>query len=206
MMLDKKRNISVIHETCNRIPKNSVGVELGVWKGEASELFLPLTTKLYLVDAWSIKAFKSSDEFGNYKGYLKRYSQMVGSNNPKDFQKFYDNIYESVKTKFEFTHAEIFRGTTHKFFESFTDKVDWVYVDASHSYRGCLSDLQNSLTILNPGGKIFGDDFHNKKGVSKAVREFVKVNNFDLDVFAGSQYEIQPKIPQIINKISIRQK
>ena len=192
MMLDKVRSMSV-KETCKRIPKKSIGVELGVWKGESSNLFLPLTSKLYLVDAWSVEPFKESEEFGGYQAYLKRYTDMVGSNNPQDFQKYYDDICESVIKKFKDTHVEIIRGTTDEFFETFDKKVDWVYVDASHSYDGCLSDLRNCLNILNDHGIIFGDDYRNKKGVTDAVNAFVKENNFHLEVFAKDQYEIKVK-------------
>ena len=79
-----------------RIPKDSIGAELGVWKGDSSKLFLKRAKLLYLVDSWSIAPYSESDEHGNYEAYIQRYKKIVGSQDPKDFQKYYDKIYEGV--------------------------------------------------------------------------------------------------------------
>ena len=39
--------------TCARIPTGSVGVEIGVWKGDSSARFLTRASHLHLVDSWS---------------------------------------------------------------------------------------------------------------------------------------------------------
>ena len=44
-------------ETWKRIPFNSVGVEIGVWKGDSSEKFLRKASHLHLVDQWSPIAY-----------------------------------------------------------------------------------------------------------------------------------------------------
>ena len=181
-------------ETWKRIPAGSVGVELGVWKGDSSEKFLQRAGHMHLVDPWSAVAYEDSDEFGDYDGYLNRYSQLVGSNKPEDFQKFYDNLAESVKNKFKGKPVTIHRMTTDMFFESFEGQVDWVYVDALHSFDGCLSDLRNSLKIVKSGGTIFGDDYYkNKPGVIKAVDAFIAETGLTLNIFSKTQYEI--KVP-----------
>ena len=179
-------------ETWKRIPENSIGVELGVWKGESSEKFLRKAKHLYLVDPWSVVAYEDSDEFGNYQGYLDRYSKLVGSNNPKDFQTFYDKIAQQVKTKFSNSPVTICRCTTDDFFTNFTKQVDWVYVDALHSFDGCLNDLRKSRNIIKPGGSIFGDDYGGSKiGVTKAVDQFISETNLLLDNFYTDQFEIK---------------
>jgi len=180
-------------ETCKRIPKGTVGVELGVWKGESSEKFLKRASHLHLVDPWAVTAYEDSDEFGDYNGYLKRYSKLVGSRNPKDFQKYYDNIYKEVKRKFTDKPVTIHRCTTDEFFATFTDQVDWIYVDALHSFDGCLSDLINSTKLVKIGGSIFGDDYSDKKpGVKQAVNKFIETHHFlSFNNFYEDQYEIK---------------
>lgn len=178
-------------ETWKRIPKGSIGVELGVWKGESSEKFLRRASHIYLVDSWSVIPYETSEEFGDYQGYLKRYSVLVKSNNPEDFQKYYNNIYKSVVKKFTNKPVTIYRCTTNEFFAQFQGKVDWVYVDALHNFHGCLSDLKKSLTIINPGGSIFGDDYENKPGVTAAVNTFIKGTGLTLDNFYLDQFEIK---------------
>lgn len=177
-------------ETWKLIPPNSIGVELGVWEGLSSEKFLRRAQHLHLVDPWSITPYKDSDEFGDYAGYLSRYSKLVKSTNPSDFQKYYDNIAETVQVKFKNSPVTIHRCSTDEFFDSFTELVDWIYVDALHSYDGCLSDLRKSLRIVKPGGFIFGDDYgnRNKPGVTQAVDTFRKETSLPFTNFHATQY------------------
>jgi len=178
--------------TAKKIPKGSVGIEIGVWKGFTSEKFVEKTKHLHLVDSWSVIPYEKSDEHGNYENYISRYSKMVGSTDPVDFQKFYDDIYESVCNKFKDKAVTIHRMTSTEFFRTFDHEVDWVYVDGDHSYSGCLDDLENAKKIIKKGGAIFGDDFNKveKPGVKKAVNEFVQKYNLPLEIFAGDQYQI----------------
>jgi len=164
------------NETWKRIPPFSVGAELGVWKGDSSGKLSTNASYIYLVDSWSVEPYTESHLEDNYEKYLEKYSKIVGSKDPKDFQKYYDNIYESVVERYKDNPKIIIkRMTTNKFFDTVTEKLDWVYVDADHSYEGCLNDLERSLEILKPGGIIFGDDYGPAKpGVQKAVDEFRK--------------------------------
>lgn len=177
----------------DRILINSVGVELGVWKGGSSEKFLKRTSHLHLVDAWAPIAYQESKEHGTFEDYLARYRIMVGSDDPKDFEKFYDNVYKEVVEKFKNKPVTIHRMSTKEFFKKFNEKVDWVYVDAAHDHEGCYNDLISSLKIVKFGGYIYGDDYLNKPGVKSAVNQFIKETDLKFDNFFGSQYEIQVK-------------
>lgn len=188
MMLGTNRGTD---ETCKRIPTNSVGVELGVWKGESSLKFLTRAGHLHLVDTWSVIPYEDSDEFGDYDGYLTRYEKLVGSRDPKEFQRYYNEVFAFIATRLDGKPVTFHRCTTNEFFATFTGQVDWVYVDALHSFEGCLSDLRNSLKIVKPGGFIFGDDYGNKPGVVKAVDQFIIETGFQLEVFSGNQFQIQ---------------
>lgn len=178
--------------TAKKILKNSIGVEIGVWKGFTSEHFIKKTKHLHLVDSWSVIAYKDSDEHGTYENYLARYADMVGSTDPEDFQKYYDNIYENVCKKFEGKNVTIHRMPSSEFFKTFDQTVDWIYIDGDHSYAGCFQDLENSKNIIKKGGSIFGDDYNKseKPGVKKAVDEFVNKYNLPLNIYAGDQYQI----------------
>lgn len=179
-------------ETWKRIPENSVGVEIGVWKGASSEKFLRRAKHLHLVDPWAAVAYEDSDEFGDYQGYLDRYSKLVGSNKPEDFQKYYDGIAQDVKKKFANSPVTIHRMTSDEFFKSFTEIVDWVYVDALHSFDGCLQDLRNAKKIIRPGGILFGDDYGDlKPGVKRAVNCFIIETGLILDNFHENQFMVK---------------
>ena len=179
-------------ETWKLIPEGSTGVELGVWKGDSSEKFLRRAKHVHLVDAWAPEAYENSTEFGDYDSYLERYSALTGSNKPEDFKKYYDRIYEGVVNRFTDKPVTIHRTTTKDFFDAWdyqNDLVDWVYVDASHEFEGCLRDLVASMLIVKPGGFIFGDDFGDAKpGVRDAVDYFLRASMFEFNNFYEDQY------------------
>lgn len=188
MMIGKNRNI---HETIKRMPLNSVGVELGVWKGDSSALMAEKTSRLHLVDSWSVEPYKHLE---SYDDYIKRYSGITGGSSPKDFMNYYDQIYEGVVNRFKGNlNIQVWRMDTNKFFTMFEDKVDWFYVDAAHDEDGVYQDLVNTYNYLKKQdyGTIFGDDYGNKKGVVKGVDKFLKEYNLKIDNFYNNQYEIK---------------
>jgi hypothetical protein len=173
-------------ETAKRIPLGSVGVEVGVWRGDTSALFLQRAGHLHLVDPWSVEPYKG----GDYQAYLNRYTKIVGSPDPERFQNYYDDVATSVAKRFDFMDATIHRCTSTAFFAGFNGSVDWVYIDGLHTSHACTNDLIGAMYIVNPGGSIFGDDYGNKEGVTKAVDRFEKRTGFSVDHF-GNQYQIQ---------------
>jgi len=167
-------------DTVERIPRGSVGVEIGVWRGDTSARFLERCGFLHMVDPWAVEPYQDDPD------YLKKYSKLTGSLDPADFQKYYDNIYRDVCGRFKDRPVKIHRCTSDHFFDTFTDKVDWVYIDGLHTFDGCLSDLQNSLKIVKEGGWIFGDDYGNKPEVKRAVDTF----GMGFELFGLNQYGI----------------
>ena len=174
----------------NRIPANSIGCEIGVWKGLSSELFLSKCSHLHLVDSWHYAPYIESLEFGDQKSFIKRYEPLVKSDNLNDFQNYYDKVYRSVVEKFKDKPVTIHRKTSDSFFEKTNIKVDWIYLDASHEYKQVKKDLYNCLKILKENGVLLGDDYLSKPEVKEAVDEFVQEKKFKLDNFFGSQFEI----------------
>ena len=45
-------------ETAKRIPKDSVGVEIGVWRGDTTEKFIKNAKEIVAVDPWSVEGMK----------------------------------------------------------------------------------------------------------------------------------------------------
>ena len=174
MMKDKPNQ----SEVWRLIPQGSVGVEIGVWRGDMSEKLLRNADSLHLVDSWSVESYCESDEFDDFDGYIKRYSGLVGSNDPADFQRYYDSVYESVVDRFNGEPVTIHRCSSDQFFRDFDGLVDWVYVDGAHSYDGCLADLWGAARIADC---IYGDDYRSKPGVAAAVNEFIDKTGLELE-------------------------
>lgn len=175
-------------KTATLIPEGSIGAELGVWKGDSSAKFIKRAKHIHLVDSWTVEAYQGSKEHGGYDAYLKRYSELVGSDNPNDFQKYYDKIYQSVVDRFANHSVTIHRMPTEHWFDTFTEKLDWIYVDASHSYDGCLNDLRKSWNMIKQGGYLLCDDYSEKKlDVKNAITDFAKEKDLTIDNFYMDQ-------------------
>lgn len=174
-------------ETWKRIPQGSIGVEIGVWKGDSSAKFLKRARHLHLVDSWAVEPYSESDEHGGYRAYLKRYAKLVGSSKPADFDAHYESVYQAVKARFKEDPVTIHRCTSAEFFATFSSSVDWVYVDGSHTFDGCLADLRGAHKIAR---LIFGDDYGNKPEVKRAVDAFVAETGLQFEPFGLNQYQI----------------
>ncbi len=141
------------------------GVEIGVYQGDFSKKILEYTklAKLYCVDPWR--------EFD----YLE-YVDMANDN-----QLVQDQRYEVTRKKLELftTRSEIIRDISEAARVRFdNESLDFIYIDANHSYEGCLQDLQMWWPKLKVGGLMAGDDYTNtdngvtKYGVKLAVDQF----------------------------------
>lgn len=178
------------------IKEGSTGAEIGVWKGSTSKKFFKRNPKkLYLVDVWSTNPYEKILDKTKFNNFLERYSELIGSTNKKDFNDYYEEVYQSLKKTYKNKpNVEIIRKTSIEFFKSFNEKLDWIYVDGDHQYEGCLRDLNSALKIVNKGGLILGDDYDwgygGKAGVIKAVNEFVKTHNLKLNQHGRRQFSI----------------
>jgi hypothetical protein len=156
-----------------RFPKDSIGAEIGVWKGGFSQQILNVVKprRLHLIDPW---AYQDGREFSR---------ALYGGVQGED-QKRMDGVYRSVVERFGWfiTHeiVDINRGKSSEILESFPDGYfDWVYVDGDHRYEGVLLDLTLAHQKVKAGGIVAGDDYTNvnawwKDGVPKAVDEVIR--------------------------------
>jgi len=181
---------SVTGDILRRIPDNSIGAEIGVWMGESSKKFLAKTRHLYLIDSWSILPYKwgETEAKTDFSEWLEKYSFLIPSKDPDEYQKVYDQAYRKVCKRFMDDPVTIYRMTSDQWFSFFNKRIDWIYIDGDHEYEGCLRDLKNSSKITDV---IFGDDYGVKRGVTQAVDFFE--NNMDCIVtrFDMYQYEIK---------------
>lgn len=154
------------------LPKEGVGMEIGVHKGAFTQRLLKKTRprQLYLVDPWK---FENASEYKHswYGGW------MGGS------QKRMDQRCEAVQQRFasgiQNGSIKILRNTSTDAFAQLPDAhLDWVYIDGNHLYEYVKSDLEHALRCVRPGGLITGDDYGEggwwKGGVKRAVDEFAR--------------------------------
>lgn len=171
--LDAKTNVTqryMFGNLLNRLGLNGEGAEIGVYKGGFS-LFVVSNTPmrhLYLVDRW-----RHED---NYKDIL---------NNPDDEQ---EAIYKNVVKMFSgMPNVTIIREDSLIAANLFRDGgLDWVHIDADHSYESCKADIETWASKVRIGGIVAGHDYadiENDKvsfGVKRAVDEYVAKHGHDL--------------------------
>ena len=151
------------------VPKGGIGCEIGVFAGEFSQYLLKHTEpkKLLLIDAWELVAetIFCGDKNGNN-----------GVSMPASL------LLNTVRDRFSNdTRVEIIENWSQLAIPMISDKLDWVYIDADHSYEGCLRDLMLIEGKVNTNCLIMGHDYvinmekckHNWEfGVWKAVDVF----------------------------------
>ena len=146
--------------------------ELGVYDGDNFELMIAHDPEVAVaVDSW-IDDYKTS-------GTLNR-------NDVGHTQEYLDSQYAKFKEKFsDKPFVKLFRGYTFDAAKLFSNEYfDLIYIDADHSFEGCLRDIEDWYPKMKPGGFLTGDDFRNavasrtrvKFGVVEAVKLFCKDN------------------------------
>lgn len=142
-------------------------VELGVWKGHsisylANNLRNKPNVKIYAVDIfedWN----KNINVLDEVKHINEIYNTNLKNKNVRDMIIDIKSISWEAASQFE------------------DETVDFVFIDADHSYESVLKDIQNWLPKIRKGGIISGHDFRydqNGMGVVKAVNEVF--NEFNL--------------------------
>jgi hypothetical protein len=136
------------------------GCEIGVAFGTHSQTILEKTaiSKLYSVDP--------------YKYFGAQYDDPMNFN-----QKYFDILHYSVQKRLEDfdQRSSILRLTSEEAAKQFTSQeLDFVYIDANHSYEAVKQDLEVWYDKVRSGGLISGDDYGhvNFPGVKLAVDQF----------------------------------
>ena len=130
------------------------GVEIGVLKGEYSEVLCQSNPKLklYSVDAWLF--------YPTYKNFRK--------------QKDYDRAYKVAKKRLSiYPNNRIIKKWSVDAAKDFDDEsLDFVYIDGDHSFRAVTNDIAEWSKKVRKGGIISGHDFSTSKN-----RQFGHVKN-----------------------------
>lgn len=131
------------------------GVELGVAAGRHSEYIL-LNTKIEKL--WSIDRWQHVDGYDDLMNLPQAQHDELHSYVCNKLQSFGER---SVVIKSDTTQAS-------NLFDDYS--LDFVYVDADHSYEGCKRDLEAWIPKIKKGGYITGHDL-NWESVFKAISE-----------------------------------
>lgn len=145
--------------------------EIGVLRGEYSDCILEKNQpqKLHLIDVWA-----------NIE--LNYYDDNMTDNAAQNV------IYNYVKNKFgKLDNVNIIKALSTEAANQFdNESLDWVYIDADHSFEGCYNDLVAYDSKVKINGYICGHDwlpsyfFRDGFGVNEAVLKFVEETGYIL--------------------------
>ena len=160
----------------------AVAVELGAWKGRSAACM-----GVEIANAGKAIAFYSVDHWRGSTGE-SAHDADEDCQAGRLYQAFTHNI-APVKD-----HIIPIRSDTVAAAQRFADgSIDFLYVDASHTYAGVMADLVAWYPKVKTGGFIAGDDWHfgtrGEPGVRNAVRDFLGPAVADLRLLPGSSVD-----------------
>jgi hypothetical protein len=161
----------------SRLGKSPVGAELGVFRGALSRRLLTRTDlRLIMVDSWG-------DYRPTYEGSGDYCATM------SDAEKQNNEEISDVHTRFAEDRRRIIKSDTVAASAMVDDaSLDFVFVDADHSYEGCRRDIDAWVGKLRPGGLLCGHDYDRtdlpnaRWGVKQAVTEFAEARGLTVEL------------------------
>jgi hypothetical protein len=143
--------------------------EVGVFEGTNFDLMIAHSPiQAIAVDSWKNDGVVSRNDEGSTQ---------------KELNIRYINFKTRMANK---KFVKVYREYSFKAVKHFPDNYfDLVYIDADHSYEGCLEDIKNWYPKVKNGKFLTGDDYRRgdtsktkvKIGVKQAVQEFARENN-----------------------------
>lgn len=168
---------------------NIVGVEIGVDLGWFSEFLLNSGhfKTLYSIDDWNHTKLDCIDENGEYLNW--------------DAEINYNHTI-NLLSKFNESSVIIRKTSANAVLDFDDNSLDFVFLDANHTYDYVKKDLNNWYIKVKPGGMFCGHDYFNGTivipdgalthlfGVKRAVDEFVEEKSLKLLLI--EEYESDP--------------
>lgn len=151
--------------------------EVGVFKaGFSQDIFSNQPKNLYLIDPWRHQSSSvyPADDFANVSD--------------PEFDQVYAGVQEIFKGK---PNVLVIRDFSILAVKRFSDEsLDFVYIDAVHTYESCLIDISLWWHKVKPGGWILGHDYTpgptsqaiQFPGIRNAVDSFLRVSGRKLSL------------------------
>jgi hypothetical protein len=155
--------------------------EIGVRFGWNFEQMIKHKPKLAVaVDIWRNDGIIARNDLA--------FSQDTLDTQYRDFKdRMKNNSFVHVHREYSFTAVK-------KFPDNY---FDFVYIDADHTYEGCLQDIIDWYPKVKKGKFLLGDDYRRHKtltgvrfGVIEAVNRFAQDNNLSFFVFPKSKWGV----------------
>lgn len=164
-----------------RYPNQVTGAEIGVYEGRFSEYMLrrlPQLT-LYMVDPWT--AVPPDSRYAQSGDAVALLSQAEFDEAKRTTER---------RTAFAADRRRIINTTSVEAAARLDAMLDFVFIDADHSYEGVRDDLHLWAAKVRPGGVVSGHDMdaHPDWGVRRAVEEYIAIMCPDAALQTGDEF------------------
>jgi predicted O-methyltransferase YrrM len=157
--------------------------------GEETTFPVKLVFKRYdMAGMFKDLRFRKGAEIGVDMGH---YSEILCMLNPElklyaidSWEGDYQSHYEDAKTRLAPYNCEIIRKPSMEAVKGFApESLDFVYIDADHSYKSVSEDIKAWSRVVRKGGIISGHDYGHYKykdrnlGSKRAINEYATAHN-----------------------------
>jgi hypothetical protein len=144
-------------------PNGSTFVEVGAWFGKSTNhLATKIRESKKNINFTSVDTWKGTDDEDLHQN-------IVGAFNGDIFYEFIDNTVLSNN----YGTFNVIKDTSHNAANQFSNgSINYIMLDAGHSYESLMEDIKVWYNKVTPGGIISGDDYGVFGGVTQAADEF----------------------------------
>jgi hypothetical protein len=138
-----------------------------------------------IYDFFKDKSYLKIAEIGAHKGYSTKilaniFSTVYAIDNSVEWTDF-NKKYNKDVTNIEYVNLDIYKDSWHVL----PDDIEVSFIDAMHTYKGCKSDIINSIKRFKKLQYIILDDYGVWNGVKKIVDELIINNVLIFEKFIG---------------------
>lgn len=154
-------------------PRNAKLVEVGSWLGKSSSyMAVEIANSNKSINFYCVDTWKGSSEHSDNEMIIK--------------DELYNNFLQNIEPVKEYIKP--IRLSSKEASKTFEDEtLDFIFIDAGHSYEDVYEDLRYWFPKLKKGGFFAGHDYsHAWPGVVKAVQEWAIENKFIISLVEQS--------------------
>ncbi len=164
----KKSELEFLYEVAGGMPDGAAIVEVGSWKGRSTVAICEGLRPGSGATVWAVDTFAGDPDMAEIAGPVDSGAvEAEFARNTAGYDNLRVVVAESVAAANRFDPGSL----------------DWVFIDADHSYAAVVADIAAWAPKLKPGGLLSGHDY-GRAGVTDAVRRSFRTVDQDSSIWS----------------------
>ena len=153
----------IYDDVVEKAPFEATFVEVGAWFGKSTNYLAErIKESKKNIQFTTVDTWKGTDDESLHQTIVAAYSGDI----------YYDFI-DNTALSNNYGTFETIKDTSQNASKQFPlNSIDYIMIDAGHSYDSLIGDLKNWYHKVKPGGYISGDDYGVFSGVTQAANDF----------------------------------